>query len=678
MSGRHETISDFEKMGSQMGSASQAQFPYEPRIHQENDSLNSEILDPIQRLPPEISTIIIQHTLPPDGRYSPQLLDLTAVSPIWRNFLLSTPVLWSEVYFNDRQPDFLATAAVFVHLSGDVALKVIIYNRPINSWPGVLSILVPVRARITNLTVLDTGVTTLYDTEGRTETFSAVYDFLHYLGNLPHLHDLSFVERAKSTITVFDSLDLPSTIHLSGALRLPMPPRAGSSVTLGRFFNIDKYNSFRGAPVVTPLFRNCTLSLGWSHGEDMMTVRMWREKLSDLKVPSKFIHEHFTPATPPGPDNSRSQTVSTATKLGAGTSRAEYGLERFTYIIGTSLCYLAVGVSLSQVGDLVNFLRILTRLESLSLEIKVSETEETPDVAPGSIVVPNLQRLFAVFTNLRKLPILTVTHGLRGLFSAFALLYPGVESLTLRADTWPRFASSYLESLRKLKYLELDLRSARDDSQNDTLYNVENHSITLYSLEQLELQGRPLIHRLRTPNLLSLRLEPSAPIAHLECLGTSSLRKLTIRPTEGGGYTLNPPDYPVISELNLGMYNALKPVDVLSFSSLSSIRLKSKYFTNPEGNQLCIALLCNPEGCPSLQELHFKMGLEWDILVLMLERRNFGLKGVRRIHTVTLRYIPFFIHQTLTPLLAGERAERPSLESISLEATREVLFDATV
>jgi hypothetical protein len=125
------------------------------------------------------------------------------------------------------------------------------------------------------------------------------------------------------------------------------------------------------------------------------------------------------------------------------------------------------------------------------------------------------------------------------------------------------------------------------------------------------------------------------------------------------------------------MYDPLK-VDVLSFSSLSSIRLKSRYFTNPEGNQLCMELLYNPEGCPSLQELHFKMGLEWDILVLMLERRNFGLKGVKKIHTVTVRYLPSFISPTLTLLLAGEKAERPSLESISLEATREVLFDPTV
>ena len=69
--------------------------------------------------------------------------------------------------------------------------------------------------------------------------------------------------------------------------------------------------------------------------------------------------------------------------------------------------------------------------------------------------------------------------------------------------------------------------------------------------------------------------------------------------------------------------------------------------------------------------------MEWDILFLMLERRNFGFKSVKRIRTVTF-LVPFFIRRTLTLLLAGEKGVRPPLKSISLEATREVLFDPTV
>lgn len=102
----------------------------------------------------------------------------------------------------------------------------------------------------------------------------------------------------------------------------------------------------------------------------------------------------------------------------------------------------------------------------------------------------------------------------------------------LRVDTWPLFVSLYMESLRKLKTLSLGSSNPWYDSQDNTQYDTENYLATLQSLEQLVLQGRPLIHHLRTPSLLSMWLEPSAPIAHLERLDASSLRK-TYHPSKG-------------------------------------------------------------------------------------------------------------------------------------------------
>lgn len=181
------------------------------------------------------------------------------------------------------------------------------------------------------------------------------------------------------------------------------------------------------------------------------------------------------------------------------------------------------------------------------------------------------------------------------------------------------------------------------------------------------------------PRLLNLRLEGIASPANLKGLDLPTLRKLTINLYgDRGSYNFNPLDYPVLHELGLGMYEKLKRVDVLSFSCLATIRLRTRYFTNPEGNHLCTALLCHPEGCPMLQELHFQKSLEWDILILMLERRNYGLRGVKRIHSIALPFVPFIIRQTLKHLLTGESAERPSLVSISLEATREMLFNSDV
>jgi hypothetical protein len=179
------------------------------------------------------------------------------------------------------------------------------------------------------------------------------------------------------------------------------------------------------------------------------------------------------------------------------------------------------------------------------------------------------------------------------------------------------------------------------------------------------------------PNLLGLRLAYTTS-AGLKGLDLSSLRTLTIRANHKESYNLDPLDYPMLCEIDLRGYEALKDVDILSFSRLSSIRLNTHLFTNPEGNHLCMSLLCNPEGCPLLQELHCEESLEWDVLILMLERRNFGLKGVKRIHTLTIPFIPYPIHHTVNLLLAGENTKRPPLEPTSLEATRELLFDSTM
>jgi hypothetical protein len=673
MAGLYTISNYFERIESQIGLLR--------RIFQDDFNLRdaaepTRLLDPIQHLPPEISTIIILHTLPPNGQYSSQLLILTSVSRIWSNFLLTTPVLWSDIYLNDRQQDLLATVAIFIHLSGEVALRVVISDRPMNNWAGLSSILAPVQQRITSLAVLEADVPKEYDSEGISRMTSAISDFFDHLGHLPQLEKLALVDRARPTISVFDSLDLPSTVQLSGTLTVPMSPSARSSATSGRFFDIKNYESVSLTPMTAPLFRGGGLALGWLDDTYETTAHMTDDALSQLKISSKYLHGHIFPSGVSHPPKTDYEPVSITTRSILEGAPAEHGLERFTYLIGSSLSYLAVRVRSSEIGELVDFLRVLTRLESLSLRISSSEIGSTAEAAPSSVVVPHLRRLSVECTNMLGYPH-TRDQVFRGLFSALTPLYPGVESLELCAYIRPFFASPYMGSWRGLKNLSLRLGFLN----NSRIHNLaENyyHPITLRSLEQLTVMGQPLIPWLRTPNLLHLTVDKLTSSADIELLGAFYLRTLHIYGKEGEISLLSPLNYLALRSLILGTHGLLKQVDVLSLSNLSYIWVSTKYFTNPEGNQLCTELLCNPEGCPSLQELHFPATLEWDILFLMLERRNFGRKGVKRIHTVTLSFIPFVIHHNLTLLLTGERAVSIPLESISLEATREVLFDPTV
>jgi hypothetical protein len=215
-------------------------------------------LDPITSLPPEISTFIIREALPPDSDYCPQLLDLTNVSHIWQRFILSTPSLWSEIYLDDRNPDFLATVATSAHLSGKVALKITTYNRPINCWSSISTILAPICQRITSLNVLNMRFGPTYVPGGNHIT-SEISNIFDHLGHLPRLRELAYA--GYPAISISDFVDLPPTTCLTGMITVTIPSSAQLSVTPGRFFDIGKYLSFSPVVPVVPLFSHFSLSL---------------------------------------------------------------------------------------------------------------------------------------------------------------------------------------------------------------------------------------------------------------------------------------------------------------------------------------------------------------------------------------------------------------------------------
>jgi hypothetical protein len=248
-----------------------------------------------------------------------------------------------------------------------------------------------------------------------------------------------------------------------------------------------------------------------------------------------------------------------------------------------------------------------------------------------------------------------------------------VEKLHLHGHTWPFFASSYLQSLRDLKSLSLGF--------TDSTYNPVEGPINLQSLQYLKLEGPAYLDSLHVPNLLKLTLAlPNIGVWPIHVCHPR-IRSLAIKPHR------NTRDFKVLS-LNCTDLRHLRLDDIplqvtwehLSLSNVVTITLASPFagVVHPSSNLLCLTLLCNPEKFPSLQQLHFNTSIDWDILFLMLQRRNIGQNGVKRIDTVTLPFIPFDLQQPLARILAAESMELPPLESLSLEATREVTFDSNV
>jgi F-box-like len=590
-------------------------------------------LDPIDRLPPELSTIFIWNALPL-WNHSSRLIELTAVSKRWRGFLCSTPFLWSKLVVDERQEDFLAMLSVFVALSGKAALKITFRREPVD-WTGLVSLLLPVTQRITSLIFEDSDY---LEINWIPSVISTVFG---RLGRLPQLKEVDFDDVVWQGGTAFrnTSLLLPPAVKLKGYFQIAMPDVSQKSATPGKFFDIIKYNTF------------ATLDLTPSPDSFNLRYTLWPVNVTTI------CSNNATPAL--------------IDSLSGHLAKSNC-FEQAVYWTTRHLQYLVIRIHLSQVQDAIDCLRLLMCLQTLSLHIQIEEPATILSWTPNEIACCALRVFSMVFDeDVSRIPFST-QRTLRNLFSAFQTLCPFVEELHFYGNTWP-FSSSYLQSLRVLKSLHLKF--------TDSKYNPSERSINLPSLQYLRIEGPAHLGSLHMPNLLSLSLDLPNPEAWPTHFSHPHIRRLTII---SNGSTQNIEvlslDCTDLLHLHLQDIPCRATWGHLSLSNVVSITLTSAFdgIVNPSGNQLCLALLCNPERLPSLQQLLFGVSVDWDVLFLMLQRRNFGKNRVKRVDTVSLPFTPFALHRALTCLLAGEIVELPSLAFLSLEATREVMFDSTV
>jgi hypothetical protein len=111
-----------------------------------------------------------------------------------------------------------------------------------------------------------------------------------------------------------------------------------------------------------------------------------------------------------------------------------------------------------------------------------------------------------------------------------------------------------------------------------------------------------------------------------------------------------------------------------SFLVLTSISVIS----GPAGaTSLCIAILYQEEDYPCLSEIKFRQSApEWDMLFIMLERRNFLTnRRVSRISRVSLPFIPDGLRAPLASLLRGLYTTRPPNKDLSFEGIIDLIFD---
>jgi hypothetical protein len=607
-----------------------------------------EVLDPIERLPSELATFMIYEVLQADQLYSGRLIELTTVSRSWQGFLFATPALWNELNIDEKQPDLLATLAIFVHLSGKAPLKCVICDYLIQDWSGIMTVLIPVQQRISTLTVRRTS------REG--SSYSSQYAFSAFfdrLGRPSSVKGVIFDDTLEFDLVQLEGFGLSPAIKFTGTFKIDathLQQSNGESLV----FDMTKYNNLGTKTIAVPA--SLSLSL-----EMRRRYQGYRSLVLNDGVTLPYLKEITEKLTTPS------------------------DLEHLIRLTASNLLHLHLEVSLSHIVDLCDCLRLLINIQELDLDILISGNAIDQDLASSKAVAPGLRILRLVLVAEGQPRIERISRNiLRGLFGAFGSLYPAVKTFSMRTDpkneseveTWPVFVPSYLGYLRGLESLYLGL--------DDKDYPSED-PIILWSLLELTVLSLRTFRFLRTPNVLRLELLNPEGWMELSGLSLPHLRTLIVpSPVIDESpvhivHDLNQLNYHELHQISLSISGHLKSLHNTSLPHLVSITLTSSpWFTNPQGTSLCMSLLYHPDHLPCLQELHFNLCVEWDILFLMLELRNLGTRGVARIHTVGLPFVPFDFRQSLSLLFVGEIRERPSLMDLSLESTRELLFDRTV
>ncbi|KIM22594.1 hypothetical protein M408DRAFT_28578 [Serendipita vermifera MAFF 305830] len=604
-------------------------------------------LDIVSLLPPEISWRCIFESLPsveelswrsgfrsfpiadPRGSYSSSLFQLTSVSTKWLDLIIHYPLLWSEIHITSSNEDLLATLATFIQLSGTTPLKVVIWCGHGIEWDSICKLLQAHKHRINKL-VLDTLITTerVYGVE-QVRKLRHFQEFMKSLGHLSGLIELNFGDFMK----IDNNLSRP----------LELLPRA--RIVTGMEYEL-KHDPILKDAIERSLAKQMTINVD-------RNVDPEPRNRSFTVVPPHLQFFDFS-----GPHSPNVDVV--------------FQLSR------SSLRHLSLLLSVPRVGELVENLRLLIQLQKLRLTLLASAPKDFRfPVKPTEVVVTSLRELYIVI-GLPDDHSGLLDMGISGyLLQVFASLYPCARKVELHRLNIRGLPA--LRCFKNLEYLSLSLRTNVDN--NDKIQApLLQRRISFPSLLYIETGDYEIISLLHTPKLHRLRFHHLSSMEIFERSDLPELCLLDISPNPIDVMKLNvePAHLPNLRELRIIADHA--PIlSVLpsfpSFPCLRSITWHSRTQMNPEGNRLCIIFLENPGLCPSLEELHFNDYVEWDILFLMLQRRNFEVVGVRMIHTVTMPFVPLDFQDSFTDLLKGKYTYLPPDIDLSPESAREALCD---
>jgi hypothetical protein len=642
---------------------------YNQVVYKIQNQISTPSSDIIDIFPSEVWVQIVKDALPAHG-YGAALLLLTTVSSRWLEALASVPTLWACVDLRGSQEDSLATIETFKQLSGGVPLHLFIYIPTRYDNSVICEILTSIGSRVREATIrLETN------SQWGNQDIWAILQLLLIKSNFNT--SLVYVQMDRFNLPLGDSEggrqllrdhELPLSLRAIGGCYLPWQELQTQDY-LERVESIDSdgpIEYFINHRIRLPNLR--CLKIDGYGGIDHKFSSHHQEGFPLLPNLTTLIHQSAYRET----------------------------LVQFLLSVALQLVHLELRVPHSKIPLLAAVLRAAAKLRILTMVVE----ERIEDGANESDLAPVYQHVDGEIPDLRDLTLhilpghsaIRPAHAqsvrrdrgphLRFLVSMISALYTQVERLEFYMETeypitFEETLFLYMVCLPHLRRLHLPWLPGN--------FSVTENTYPAEKLEYLETPSMDLLHCLNTPNLLCLKFTWQ-PHGNLKALTYRDLRRIFVTHNETSPPVVDLPEstFPSLQDLTLfftgfSLRNTYGSVKLASLPVLTSITIASGWY-EPQGTMLCFALLYQPDQYPLLNEIRFQWCFpDWDMLFLMLERRNFMVNSeVSLIRRITLPFVPSGLRTPLASLLRGIYTERPPNDELFMGGARELLLDDQV
>jgi hypothetical protein len=612
---------------------------------------SSRRLDPMERLPHEIMAEIFLWESFWGPRYIVHyMLPLTMVSRRWRDFILSEPLFWTFIsLINEKDRD--APILLQLQLSQDLPLTIQV-NLPLKGWDSIRQELSKHRNRIQTLIVMQS--LTIGDQQDVGLMTKDLQKFLDDLGPLPSLKrlgDASFRIR---------NLRKPYDIE----------------------YLLDRFKSLKyihNIPLSSDDLRVAKKRLNMDTlitQEDLGTIIPISQSLTGIK---KIVFPASGPSEAPPLERPRGDFDSNFSfgwrELVHTRHLASISLAFMSQL--TSLINLEIHMDLKTICEISSILHRLSKLQKITAHIASMQTGHI-SLPSGIISNTSVRSLYIYLNGPTKIALNMNTQESKG-------------HIVNNIDKIPQML---LQIMPKIENLHIDLREF-DFSGPTIPFSLQNYfngnSLSFYLL------GCAILPRKEfriAPSVRKLSIYGNK--GQIFSLSSSSVKYLQYN--QHPFSTQEPADSPT-SWIDLNSWPSLEGItvdnSVVEWNKASLQFLRWVNIQDTTGRTRNISpnneikgsitsfikeLACNPCSYPSLEEITLDECPEWDILMIMLERRNLltvpSIKPIKKLGIPSL--YPREILKVLCGLLAARWTERPSNKDLSLAGNAEIILDLSL